>query len=315
MAKRKMPGSAPPADAGASRKALCLGAHLSIAGGVSHALEQARAFRFQAVQIFVKNQRQWRAPPLDPAEVERWHALRPRHGARDIAAHATYLINLASAEPALAKQSRAAFLDELLRCDQLDIPYLVVHPGAAGDQPRTTALRVVAQALDAIFTAKPDLRTMPLLEFTAGQGSSLGNSFAELAEIIARVQEPQRVGVCLDTCHLFAAGHDLRDPTAYERMVQEAAATVGLERVRVWHFNDSRTPCGSRVDRHAHIGHGCIGNRGFRHVMDDERFRGIPMLIETPKGLDDAGRHWDVINVRRLRQIAARMRPAPNPSD
>lgn len=284
------------------------GAHLSIAGGVANALREARRLRCDTVQVFVKNQRQWQAPPLKPQDVADWHALRDSGAIEPVVAHATYLINLASADPALRRKSRQALADELTRCDLLAIPYLVVHPGAAGEQPRTRALERVAASIDAIYGSRPALRAVLLLEITAGQGTSLGRTFEELAEIIARLAEPQRVGVCIDTCHAFAAGYDLTREAGYAAMIEAVRATVGLERIRCWHFNDSLHPLGSRRDRHAHIGHGHIGTAGFRNVLADPRFCGLPMILETPKGTDERGREWDKRNLERLRRIAGRVR-------
>lgn len=286
------------------------GAHMSIAGGIQNAIVAALDHKMDAVQVFVKNQRQWRAPPLKAEDVDRWLELLATPGFGPVVAHATYLINLASADSALYEKSRRAFADELERCTALAIPYLVVHPGAAGEQTVAEALARVAAALDRIFEQRPAIRTMTLLETTAGQGTALGRTFEELGEIIRNVSEPQRVGVCIDTCHVFAAGYDIRDREAYERMIALADREVGLDRVRCWHFNDSKGDCGSLRDRHEHIGRGQIGMAGFRNVLADPRFRGVPMILETPKGEDESGRDWDRVNLRRLRAIAARVRGA-----
>ena len=283
------------------------GAHLSIAGGMRHALREALRLKFDTLQVFVKNQRQWRAAPLRPDDLACWHELLAAGGLTPVVAHATYLVNLASFDQALYERSRHAFAEELARCQTLAIPYLVVHPGAAGPQPVEDALARVAAALNRVFREHPDLETMPLLETTAGQGTALGRSFTELGEIIRLLDEPQRVGVCVDTCHVFAAGYDIRDPKAYRRMISEARQTVGLERIRCWHLNDCKGECGSRVDRHAHIGHGRIGTAGFHNVLADRRFRGVPMILETPKGENETGREWDRINLQRLRTIATRV--------
>jgi deoxyribonuclease-4 len=280
------------------------GAHLSIAGGMHHALLEARSLKFDALQVFVKNQRQWRAAPFQPDDLARWHELLASSRVAPVVAHATYLINLASGDDALHARSRDAFAEELARCQTLSIPYLVIHPGAAGDQSPKQAVARVAAALNHIFRAQPHVETVPLLETTAGQGTALGRSFTELGEIIQLLDEPQRVGVCADTCHVFAAGYDIRDPKAYRRMISEARRTVGLERIRCWHLNDCRGACGSRTDRHAHIGHGRIGIAGFRNLLGDRRFRGLPMILETPKGANAKGRDWDRVNVQRLRTIA-----------
>ncbi|MEW6253112.1 MAG: deoxyribonuclease IV [Planctomycetota bacterium] len=304
-----VPAPAAPAE----RAARPIGIHLSIAGGVHHALEAAFALRCPTVQIFVKNQRQWRAAPFDPLDVARWHVLRQRPGFGPVVAHATYLINLAAESAALYEQSRAAFTEELLRCRTLAISYLVVHPGSAGELSRNVACARVAETLDRCFerydAAESGLEpapVMPLLELTAGQGRALGSRFDELAEIIGRVRDPRRVGVCIDSCHAFSAGWDIRRPEVYGEMIAEAAGSVGLERVRCWHLNDSKTECGSRVDRHEHIGRGRIGMAGFRQILGDPRFRGVPMILETPKEADAAGRDMDRVNLRRVRALAAR---------
>ena len=282
------------------------GAHMSIAGGLHEAFARAETAGCDCLQVFVKNQRQWQAPPLKLDDVARWHELLATPGFGPAVAHATYLINLASGDDALHEKSRRAFTEELGRCQTLGIPYLVIHPGAAGEQTPEQAIERVAAALDLIFAEQPGLKTMPLLETTAGQGTALGRDFCQIGAIIDRLSEPQRVGVCVDTCHVFAAGYDIRDPEAYEAMIDEAKKAVGLKRIRCWHFNDSRGECGGHLDRHAHIGHGRIGNVGFRHILADSRFHGVPMIIETPKGEDANGREWDRVNIRRLRAIAAR---------
>ena len=284
----------------------CFGSHLSIAGGMRHALVEALRLRCRTVQVFVKNQRQWRATPFKPDDLERWHDLLGTAGFGPPLAHATYLINLASPDKALFARSVAAFTEELLRCETLRIPYLVVHPGAAVGAPVEQAVGRVAKALNRIFEAHPDLTVMPLLEATAGQGSTLGSTFEQLAEIIRAVEQPGRVGVCIDTCHVFAAGYDIRDSGQYEAMISLADRELGLERIRCWHLNDSKGELGSRLDRHEHIGKGRIGSAGFRNLIADTRFRGVPMILETPKGEDSRGREWDRINLARLRSIATR---------
>lgn len=296
MATARKSGSAPEA----SSKGACFGSHLSIAGAMSNAIMEARRLEFDTVQVFVKNQRQWKATPFKPDDLAQWHQLRQADAFGPIVAHATYLINLASADAELLEKSRRAFSEELSRCDQLEIPYLVVHPGAAGEQPREAALARVAESLNAIFSAAPQLRCMPLLETTAGQGSTLGRTFEEIAAILTGLQAPQRVGVCIDTCHVFAAGYDIREKKNYDEMIGLASRTVGLERVRAWHLNDSKGDLGSHLDRHEHIGAGKIGLEGFRWVVRDLRFRGVPMLLETPK--DDDG-EMDRKNLATLRGL------------
>jgi deoxyribonuclease-4 len=284
------------------RASHCFGSHLSIAGGMYRAIEEAERLGFDTVQVFVKNQRQWRASPLGEEDIRVWreHAARPGFG--PCVAHATYLINLAAADDDLYLKSVEVFETELRRCDALGIPYLVVHPGAVGAQSEEAALARVAVALDAIMLRNPTLTTMPLLETTAGQGSTLGRTWQQLGGILRAMTSGNWVGVCADTCHVFAAGYDIRDPEIYEAMIALAGREVGLDRIRCWHLNDSRGDCGSRVDRHEHIGKGKIGVAGFRNVLRDERFRGLPMILETPK--DDEG-EWDRANLKRLRECVA----------
>ena len=285
-----------------------LGTHLSIAGGLHNALIAASKLRCKTVQVFVKNQRQWHAPPLPDEAVELWHATRAaKRITGPVVAHASYLVNLASADRELRARSRTAFADELVRCDRLGIECLVVHPGAAGEQRPAQALKRVAAALNRIHNDHPELRTATLLETTAGQGTALGRSFDELGDMLARIDQPRRVGICIDTCHVFAAGYDIRDPSEYERMIVSAQHTVGLERIRCWHLNDSMGGLGARRDRHAHIGHGAIGIAGFRNLLVDPRFLGLPRILETPKGRDEIGRDWDAVNLRRLRVLSTRV--------
>ncbi|MCK4341874.1 MAG: deoxyribonuclease IV [Phycisphaerae bacterium] len=284
------------------------GAHLSIAGGMHKAIAAALRMRCQTVQVFVKNQRQWRATPFDPDDLERWHTLAATPGFGPPIAHATYLINLASPNRALQARSRTAFAEELQRCQTLKIPYLVIHSGSATDANIDRGLARVAKALNRIFDRQPNLQTVPLLETTAGQGTGLGRSFEELGEILRRIEEPRRVGICIDTCHVFAAGYDIRQPAEYRALIELAEREVGLAQIRCWHLNDSKGECGSHLDRHEHIGRGHIGVAGFRNLLSDPRFLDVPMILETPKGTDAAGRDWDRVNLRRLRTIATQAR-------
>lgn len=280
-----------------------LGSHLSIAGGVAGAIRRARELGFQTVQIFVKNQRQWVGPPLKTDDIAAWNRESESDDFGPAVAHATYLINLASCDPAIRDKSRGAFADELLRCDQLKIPYLVVHPGSAVGQERTAAIKRVADSINLVCEQCPALRVMPLLETTAGQGSTLGSSFAELAAILTQLRQPDRVGICIDTCHVFAAGYDIRTRAGYDGLVNEAAREVGLERVRCWHLNDSRGDCGSRIDRHEHIGRGKIGKSGFAYVINDSRWSGLALILETAKEKDEHGQDWDCVNLRTLQAL------------
>lgn len=270
-----------------------------------HAIEDALRLGFNTVQVFVKNQRQWRATPFDPADVERWHELCATPNFAPPIAHATYLINLGTPNPDLYEKSRAAFAEELERCQTLAIPGLVIHPGSAVGTTPEEAIGRIAGALNRIFDESPALTTMPLLETTAGQGASIGRTFEELGEILRQIREPQRVGICIDTCHVFAAGYDIRRADEYQRMIALAEKHVGLQRIRCWHLNDSKGDCGSRLDRHDHIGVGKIGPEGFRLVLADARFRDTPMILETPKETNENGEEWDTVNLATLRRLAA----------
>jgi len=279
------------------------GAHVSIAGGLSLAFERADRVGCDCAQVFVKNQRQWRAPPLTDAQLEAWRDTRAASTVHSVIAHAAYLLNLASPERTLWLRSIDAFVDELGRCEQLGIGALVIHPGSHRGRGLAWGLKRVADALDRIHARTGPLNVLTVLETTSGQGDCLGGRFEHLAEIIGRVREPQRVGVCLDTCHVFAAGYELRTQEGYETTVAKLAANVGLDRVVALHLNDSMGPLGSRRDRHAGIGQGALGRRGFRRLVNDPRFFGRPMILETPKGTDARGRDLDRVNLGVLRRL------------
>lgn len=269
---------------------LAFGSHMSASGGVDRALERAEALGLESCQIFSKNERQWKAKPLDPAVIERFRSETERTGITKLVVHDSYLINLASPRPDIRDKSLSAFKDELERCDILGIPYLVTHPGAHTGSGVEAGIQQFADSLNQVHAALPDVRAMTLLETTAGQGSSLGRSFSELAAIFDKVEAKERVGVCLDTCHVFAAGYDFRTPDLYATMMEEFDHTVGLDRLKVIHLNDSKFPLGSNRDRHDQIGAGEIGLDGFRQVVNDGRLSGIPGILETekdPEGVND----------------------------
>ena len=286
------------------------GAHVSISGGMHTAFDRAAEAGCDAIQVFVKNQRQWRARPLGREEIEAWQRARKRAGIRTVIAHDTYLINLAAPGETVWQQSMAAFQDELLRCEQLDIAGLVAHPGAHLGSGEAAGIRRIAKALDRVHAQTEGFRVKTLLEITAGQGTSIGHKFEHIAAILHLVRHPERMGVCFDTCHAFAAGYELRTPEGYAQTMDAFRRTVGLEQLRCFHMNDSAKPLGSRVDRHAAIGKGCLGTAAFRHLINDRRFLRLPMLIETPKGVDDRGRDLDRLNLAALRRLVAPKRPA-----
>jgi deoxyribonuclease-4 len=279
------------------------GSHLSVAGGLHNALLLAEHFGMQTVQVFTRNQQQWAAKPLSELEVSLWQTEAKRLRFRKTVSHASYLINLASPDETLWRKSVAAFTEEVRRCDALGIAYAVIHPGAHLDCGEDKGLaRVVAAVDEVIAAAGADSRTTICLEVTAGQGSCLGHRLEHLAEVMQRVRRPQRLGVCLDTAHLFAAGYDFRD-ARYPEFRKQLQATVGLRSVKVWHLNDSKKGLGSRVDRHDHIGEGCIGLGGFRPIVNDSAFASTPKILETPKEKTADGRDWDAVNLERLREL------------
>lgn len=286
-----------------------LGAHLSIAGGLPRAVDRAVASRCQALQIFTKSAGQWRARELSREEIALFRRRVDETGIHPVVAHNSYLINLAAASPALRAQSIAALGEELDRAESLGLDGLVMHPGAYTSGTEAEGLRLIGDAIASLLADRPRAKTMVLLEHTAGQGTNLGHRFEHLAAILDRVGGSPRVGVCLDTCHLLAAGYDLCSEEGYEDTFRQFARIVGLDRIRVFHLNDSKKPCGSRVDRHEHIGKGWLGLEPFRRLLNDARFGGLPMLLETPK-LDapESQRRsdvdsWDAKNLRTLRKL------------
>ena len=311
-----------------------LGSHLSVAGGLVNALHEAKRLALGCVQVFTRNQRQWTAKPIDDAERVPWMQALHEMGWDDpgqprVVSHNSYLVNLASPDPQLARRSLDAQRAELERCEALAIPLCVMHPGAHLDpagvpNPRPkgapdgtitegerAGLLRVAKALDAIHRELPGFRVLTLLETTAGGGTHLGYDFAHLAFIREAVREPHRVAFCVDTCHIFAAGYDLSTPEAAAATWKVWDERCGLDSVRAFHLNDSVGACGSRLDRHAHIGDGLCGVACFQSVLNQPRFARVPKVLETPKGDDARGRNWDLVNVERLRALAGRASNAP----
>jgi deoxyribonuclease-4 len=239
----------------------------------------------EALQIFSKNANRWKANPLDPEAVRRFRARIEETGITPVVSHASYLINLATTAPALREQSIAAFIDELDRAEALGLLGVVIHPGTCTAGTEEDALRLIADAIRHAFAARPGQRTMVLLEHTAGQGRTLGYRFEHLGAIIEHLDGSVRVGVCLDTCHLLASGYDIVSDAGYEDTFQQFHRLVGFDRLRVFHGNDSKKPCGARVDRHEHIGKGFLGLEPFRRLINDPRFVDLPLLIETEKGV------------------------------
>ena len=294
-----------PAKNAATPRRPILGAHMSIAGGYFEAVERAHRAGCDCVQIFTKNNNQWNARPIDSEEIEAFRGALAKRGVGHPLSHSSYLINLASPDDPLWRKSIDAMVVELRRAAQLGIPYVVLHPGASTTSSEKAGLRRVTKALNEVFRQTRKQGAGVLLETTAGQGTCLGHAFEHLAEILDRSQSPERLGVCLDTCHVFAAGHALSDQAAYERLMDRFDDSIGLDRIKAFHLNDSKRELGSRVDRHDHIGRGHVGVEGFRLLVNDPRFHEVPMYLETPKG-EEKGRDLDRINLAKLRRLVAR---------
>lgn len=279
------------------------GVHVSVAGGLHTGFERAVEAGCDVMQVFVKNQRQWRAKPLTDEELSAWRQARAAAKIDGITAHNTYLINLAAPGDPLWQQSIDAFRDELIRCEQLEIGGLVAHPGGHVGSGEEAGIRRIAKAIDLLHGETRGFKVRILLEITAGQGTSIGHRFEHLAEILQRVQTPERLGVCFDTCHAFAAGYELRTAEGYNETMDAFDRAIGFQRLTCFHVNDSVKPLGSRVDRHAGIGKGQLGRAAFIHLVNDPRFRDRPMLLETPKGTDERGRDLDRVNLAALRRM------------
>lgn len=283
-------------------KELLLGSHMSTAGGMAKAIERGETIGCTAIQVFVKGNTRWQFPPLKDADVAAFHAGLERGNIKSVIAHAIYLVNLCSDKPEFVRKSIDDLVDELTRCERLGIPGLVLHPGAhcgAGDE---CGLAAIVTSLDEIFEKTAGFKVQILLETTAGQGSCLGWKFSELAYIINNARQPDRLGVCLDTCHVFAAGYDIATPEGYNQLWRDFDTVIGRERLKAIHLNDSKQPCGSRKDRHEHIGKGKIGLEAFRLIMNDASLLGVPMVLETEK---DKEMTEDVENMRILRSLVS----------
>jgi deoxyribonuclease-4 len=276
---------------------------MSVAGGVSKAVDRAEAHGCEALQIFTKNGNRWLGKPLDPEEVARFRARLEETAIGPAVSHASYLINLATTFEPLRRQSIDAFVDELDRAEVLGLKGVVIHPGTCTAGSEEEGLRLVADAIRQALAARPRSRTLVLLEHTAGQGRTLGYRFEHLAAVIDHVDGSPRVGVCLDTCHLVASGYDIGTESGYRETFEAFDRSVGIGRLKVFHANDSKRPCASRVDRHEHIGRGCLGEEPFRRLLHDSRFSGLPLLIETeksPASSRPGSVHPDPLDVRNL---------------
>jgi deoxyribonuclease-4 len=296
-AKRRA-ASAPRTASPARKRRLCLGSHLSVAGGVSRAVAGAIELGLESLQIFTKNASRWEQRPIPDDEVARFRELRAAWGGGPVGSHDSYLINLASPRRDLWTRSVRAFTDELERAELLGLDFLVMHPGAHLGSGLARGLRRIADGIRAAMDRVPHRSTRILLENTAGQGSTIGRTFGEIGDLLDAIDAPSRTGACIDTCHMFAAGYELRTGAGYARTMEELDAAVGARRVFCLHLNDSRGDLGSRLDRHEHIGAGRIGAAGFRRVLRDPRFSGTPKILETPKEDD-----MDRVNLKALEAL------------
>lgn len=297
------------------------GSHLSIAGSMCNALAEAQKLGMDTVQVFTKNQQQWKAKPLDAAMVADWKRQIAHLGFTDrTVSHASYLINLASPDDALWAKSIDLMTDEIERCEQLGIPFLVHHPGAFTTSTREQGLARIARAYRDLFKRTKGYHVVSCLENTVGSGSNLGREFTELAAlrdmILNDAGEQHRLGVCIDTCHAHAGGYDLSTISAADHAIDQLDAELGLKWVRVLHLNDSKGAVGSRLDRHEHIGRGTIGDAGFQAVLRRPEFSNIPKILETPKEGEENAECWDTVNLRRLKalQHGQDVEPIPSPA-
>jgi len=261
-----------------------LGAHTSTNGGVAAAIDLAESLNFTAIQIFTKNNTRWTSKPIADKEIELYKDKLSKSRIKIVVSHDSYLINLCSANKELLEKSRESFLDELQRCELLEIPYLNFHPGSHGGQGEKEGIKIIAESLNIAHEKTKGYKVKSMLEATAGQGSAIGYRFEHLRDIIDLVEEKERMCVCIDTAHIFAAGYDIKSKEGYKKTFKEFDEIVGLDRLKCFHFNDSRKDLGSRVDRHEHIGQGLIGLEGFTHLMNDKKLEHIPKILETPKG-------------------------------
>jgi deoxyribonuclease-4 len=285
-----------------------LGAHMSIAGGVHRALERGRQIGCNAVQLFVKSTNQWEARKLEADEIALFRKRRELFAPNFVLAHASYLVNLASSDRNILARSIGGFLEEMKRTQALGIPYMVIHPGSHRGAGEARGTKRIASSLDEILSAMDGAGPEILLETTAGQGDALGSTFAGLARIIETARANESLGVCFDTCHVFAAGYDMRTRRTYEETLRSFDRILGFSSLKAFHLNDSMSELGSRIDRHTHIGEGKLGLRAFSLLVNDHRFFDRPMVIETPKGPDDSNDARNLAVLRDLRRAPSRPR-------
>jgi deoxyribonuclease-4 len=277
-----------------------LGAHTSTSGGVSISVDLAAKLGFTAIQIFTKNNNRWFQKPFEEKEIEAFKTKLKNSKIRFVVAHDSYLINLCATDKEILKKSHIAFLDELERCELLGIPHLNFHPGSHLGAGEDDGIKLIAESINIAHDKTRGFMVSSMLETTAGQGTAIGYRFEQLQKIIELVEQKGRMTVCIDTAHVFAAGYDIKDPINFKKIIKEFDAIIGLERLKCFHMNDSKKELGSRVDRHEHIGKGFIGIEGFSNIINDERLREIPKILETPKGKEQLE---DLENLKVLRGL------------
>lgn len=278
-----------------------IGAHMSIAGGVYRAISYGRKAKCSCIQIFTKSNNQWKAKPLTDREINRYFMEKEESGIDPIIAHTAYLINIASPKPEVYQKSVEALIIEIERCAQLEIMDLVLHPGSFLDTSEEIGIQKIVDTLNMIFKKTKDIKTRIALETTAGQGTNLGHTFEQLAQMIAGIKNKSRISVCLDTCHIFAAGYDIRDKQSYTETFNKFDKIIGLKYLKAIHLNDSKKELSSKRDRHTHLGVGEIGPKAFGLIMQDKRLKNIPKILETPK--DEDGVNMDEVNLNLLRKF------------
>ncbi|MCK9281991.1 MAG: deoxyribonuclease IV [Melioribacteraceae bacterium] len=280
-----------------NKEDLLIGAHAFVKGGPASAIYTSDKLGFTAMQLFTKNNNRWTAPPLKDSEIEEFRNALYNSNIKFVVSHDSYLINLCAISPEILEKSRSSFIDELSRCELLGIPYLNFHPGSHGGQGEDEGIRIIIESLNIAHEATKDYKTNSMLELTAGQGTAIGYTFEHLKNIIDGVEDKSRMSICIDTAHAFAAGYNIKDPLAYEKVISHFDSIIGLDWLKCFHMNDSKKDLGTRVDRHDHIGKGFIGLEGFSNIMNDKRLEAIPKILETPKEADQKD---DVMNIEAL---------------
>jgi len=277
-----------------------LGAHTSTSGGVSKSVDLAEKLSFTAMQIFTKNNNRWFQKQLEEKEIEAFKTKLNNSNIKFVVSHDSYLINLCGTDKEILRKSRVALLDELERCELLGIPHLNFHPGSHLGAGEDDGIKLIAESINIVHDKTKGYKVSSMLETTAGQGTAVGYRFEQLQQIIDLVEQKERMAVCIDTAHIFVAGYDIKDSKNFKEAIKEFDEIIGLDRLKCFHLNDSKKPLGSRVDRHEHIGKGFIGEEGFSNIMNDERLREIPKILETPKGKEQLE---DLENLKMLRGL------------